>query len=149
MTPDARPGVYADENVNRRLTDALRARGFDVLTAGEAGILGQDDAAQLAFAAAAGRVLLSFDRRDFRRTHAAFLQSGRRHVGIILLPQSRSVARSAVRAAMLLDWLATRPVETAATLVNWNDVQRRLHAGHRLPGYTDHEVRVALGELDA
>lgn len=149
VTPSARPGVYADENVSRRLTDALRARGFDVLTAREAGTLGQDDVAQLAFAAAMDRVLLTFDRRDFRRTHAAFLQSSQHHAGIVLLPQSGSVARSTVRAAMLLDWLAWRPDEDAGPLVNWHDLQRALHAGLRLPGYTDHEMRVSLAELDA
>jgi hypothetical protein len=76
-----------------------------VLTARDAGTLGQDDETQLAFAAAAGRTLLTFDRRDFRRTHAAFLRRGGRHPGIILLPQAASVVRSALRAAMLLDWL--------------------------------------------
>ena len=142
-----RPRAYADENVSRRLTDALRERGFDVHAAREAGTLGQDDDAQLAFAAAAGRVLLTFDRRDFRRTHAAFLQRGGRHPGIVLLPQGRSVTRAAVRAAMLLDWLAARPA-TPSPLLNWNDLQQALHAGFRLAGYGKEEVQLALGEQD-
>jgi predicted nuclease of predicted toxin-antitoxin system len=145
----ARPPVYADENVSRRLTDALRERGFDVLAAREAGTLGQDDDAQLAFAAAAGRVLLSFDRHDFRRTHTAFLRRGGQHPGIVLLPQGAGVARSAIRTAMLLDWLAAQgPAAGLSPLLNWNDLQRALHGGFRPPGYSEHEVLVALGGRD-
>ena len=142
--------VYADENINRRLrrlTEALRQRGFDVLTAVEAGTLGQDDDTQLAFAAALGRVLLTFNRRDFCRSHAAFLATGRQHAGIVLLPQSRVVARSVLRAAMLLDWLALQG-DAPSPLLNWNDLQHALHAGLRLPGYGEHDLHIALGRAE-
>jgi hypothetical protein len=139
--------VYTDENASRRFTDALRARGFDVLTAREAGTLGQDDAAQLAFAASTGRVLVTFDRRDFRRAHAAFMRSGRQHAGIVLLPQSENLARTVVRASMLLDWLAANASDNAgeSPVVNWNDVQSLLHRGERIQGYSEQDVRLALG----
>jgi hypothetical protein len=139
--------VYTDENASRRFTDALRARGFDVLTAREAGTLGQDDASQLAFAASAGRVLVTFDRRDFRRTHAAFISSGRQHAGIVLLPQSENLARTVARASMLLDWLAVSAPDNAgeSPLVNWNDLQSLLHRRERIQGYSEQDVRLALG----
>ncbi len=143
MTKGRRP-VNADENVRRRLVEALRERGFDVLTAGDAGQLGADDDGQLAYAASAGRVLLTFDRGDFRRRHAQFMEAGRRHAGVALLPQRGPLERLIVRASLLLDWLATlEPGE--ARLVNWNDLQVRLHRGERLPDYDEDDVRIALG----
>ncbi len=108
-------------------------------------MLGQLDDSQLAHASNAGRVLLTFDQRDFRRLHARSLEIGRGHTGIVLLPQSRGRGRTVIRAAMLLDWFAALDPETSR-LVTWNDLQLRLHRGHRVPGYGDDEVRVALGQ---
>jgi len=138
------PPVYADENVSRRVTDALRERGFDVLTAYQATTLGQDDASQLTYAASLGRVLLTFDGRDFRRAHSAFLTQGGSHAGIILLPQSPYADRNTVRAAMMLHWLASHE-GAGSLLLNWNDLQRRLHDGLRIPGFDNEGVRLALG----
>ena len=139
--------VYTDENASRRFTDALRARGFDALTAREAGTLGQDDASQWAFAAATGRVLVTFAPCDFRRTHATFMSGGRQHAGIVLLPQSEDLARTVVRTSMLLDWLAASAPDNAgeSSLVNWNDLQSLLHRGERIQGYSEQDVRLALG----
>jgi hypothetical protein len=45
---------------------------------------------------------------------------------------------------MLLDWLGTLD-EYHSHLYQWNDLQQRLLAGFRLPGYTDEEVGEAVG----
>jgi hypothetical protein len=145
---DGRPSAYADEDVDVRIVAALRERGFDVLSAAEAGLLRRKDEEQLAFAAASGRVLISFNRRHFRRLHPRFLEVGRRHAGMALLPKGRHLERSIVRAAMLLEWLASLG-GAEPRLVNWNDLQVRLHRGERLPGYSEAEVRLALGLLEA
>jgi Domain of unknown function (DUF5615) len=73
--PD-RPLVYADEDIDWPLIEALRARGFDVLTVQIMRSYGEDDPAQLERAAAIGRVLLTFNRRHFRRYHASWLEAG-------------------------------------------------------------------------
>jgi Domain of unknown function (DUF5615) len=53
---------YADENVDQRITNGLRRRGVDVLTAQEAGLLGTiPDVQHLEFAIARGRALRSQD----------------------------------------------------------------------------------------
>ena len=50
--------LYMDEDsMDQALVRALRARGLDVLTAQEAGMVGYPDAQQLAFAGRLGRVL--------------------------------------------------------------------------------------------
>ena len=103
-TIERRPRAYADENVDARIVEALRERGFDVVTARDVRMLGQTDDAQLAYAADQGRVLLTFDRGNFRRLHARFVEAGREHAGIALLPQSRLIART------LLLTLPVRPV---------------------------------------
>ena len=50
MTPSPRsdrPRVYADEDIDRPLIEALQARGFDVLTVTVTRSFGEDDPAQL------------------------------------------------------------------------------------------------------
>ncbi len=73
---------YADENFRRPVVEALCQLGHDVLTAQEAGRagLGIDDDTVLADATAAGRTLLTQNRRDFIRRHNA----GMPHRGIVV-----------------------------------------------------------------
>ena len=58
---------YADEDFSYPVTERLRQLGHDILTAHEAGQAGQgiQDTSVLAFATAAGRAVLMFDRRHF------------------------------------------------------------------------------------
>jgi Domain of unknown function (DUF5615) len=82
--------LYLDEDSMRRaLVEGLRARGVDVLTALEAGMIERPDGEHLAFAAAEGRALFSFNVGDFARLHAAWLARGEAHAGIVLAPQQR------------------------------------------------------------
>jgi hypothetical protein len=146
MTPSPRsdrPRVYADEDIDRPLIEALRAQGFDVLTVQITRSFGEDDPAQLERAAALGRVLLTFNRRHFRWHHVAWLESGRVHPGIVTIPQGGTAERRALRTAMLLDWLGA--ARLSSRFVAWIDLQRRLHAGERIEGYTEEDARLALG----
>lgn len=99
------PPVYRDECVDRPVAEGLRERGCDVLTALESGRGEDSDEAKLIFATNVGRVLLSYNRTEFRRLRATFRDAGREHAGILLVPQNPPVQRRLVRAAMLLDWL--------------------------------------------
>jgi hypothetical protein len=84
------PRLYVDEDaMHRGLIAGLRARGVDVLTVYEAGLLGQDDETQLTFAASQQRVLYTFNVGDFCRLHGEFLQDGREHAGIIVVPRQQ------------------------------------------------------------
>lgn len=81
---------YLDEDAQRGgLVRALRLRGVNVLTTNEAGTGELDDPAQLAYATSQGRVLYSFNIRDFRALHTAQIVEGKTHGGIILAPQQR------------------------------------------------------------
>jgi hypothetical protein len=65
--------LYADENVPFPLVEALRALGHDVLTAFDDGRANQriPDPDVLARAVDLGRAVLTNNRRDFHRLHAA------------------------------------------------------------------------------
>jgi hypothetical protein len=71
---------YADENFKYAAVERLRVLGHDVLTVQEAGQRGGPDPIVLAFATAAARAVLTFNRRHFIRLHA---QSAM-HAGIIV-----------------------------------------------------------------
>ncbi len=73
---------YADENFPRPVVVALRLLDHDVLTAYEDGRANQEipDDQVLERAAQLGRAVLSMNRRDFARLHAAQQE----HAGIVL-----------------------------------------------------------------
>src|SRR3954454_20637917 len=70
-----------------RLAVDLRGRGFDVLTTEQAGNDTASDEAQLAFAAAETRAILTFNIRDFAPLHEQWLAANRAHAGIIVSQQ--------------------------------------------------------------
>jgi len=65
-------------------TRASGRRGFDVLSARDAGQLHLDDDEQLAFAVSEGRVLVTHNRHDFELRHQRYLSAGQSHCGIII-----------------------------------------------------------------
>jgi hypothetical protein len=82
--------LLIDEDAQHRgLAPALRARGVDVITVHELGMLGADDNVILAQAAATGRTIYTFNASDFFRLHTQFMQQGRAHAGIIIVPRQR------------------------------------------------------------
>jgi uncharacterized protein with PIN domain len=82
--PSRPAALYCDEDVSVVLAAMLRARGFPVTTARDAGHLGRTDEDQLQGAAAADWILLTHNRADFERLHRQWIESGRRHAGIII-----------------------------------------------------------------
>ena len=92
----ARIKFLTDEHIPNSVANGLRARGVDASTAAETEQLGAADAALLAFAHAAGRVLITADA-DHLRLSAA----GARHAGILFSPASAAIALL-IGGAMLL-----------------------------------------------
>lgn len=68
---------------------ALRSRNADVLTVADVGMLNRSDEEQLDWARENGRVIFSFNTRDFCQLHTTLLGQGLSHTGIILAPQQR------------------------------------------------------------
>jgi hypothetical protein len=87
--------LYADEDFSYPVIQRLRQLGHDILMAQESGQASQgiEDVAVLAFATAAGRAVLTFNRRHFIRLHAEVSS----HAGIIVCTRDNDVAALADR----------------------------------------------------
>ena len=139
------PSVYLDECVDQRLAPALRDRGYSVITASDAGTLGMTDEQQLRYANARDFLILSYNRRHFRRLHIRYAGSGEGHPGILLIPATTMLPRLIVRSAMMLDWIAEQGGHRSR-LFEWGDFQYLLTQGFPIRGYSDHDLRLALGQ---
>jgi len=76
--------LYLDEDVDPLLARVLRDRNVDCLSTQEADKRGLPDHNQLAFAAAQGRAILTFNVKDFVKLANEYATSGRHHSGIIV-----------------------------------------------------------------
>lgn len=79
--------LYLDEHLPPLLAHMLRDRGIDCLTTQEAGNIGIPDEAQLTYATSRGRVLITFDRKDFLSLSKQWSELGQHHAGIVLSRQ--------------------------------------------------------------
>lgn len=97
--------LYLDEDTMRSdLLQALRARGIDVTSVQEAGMRGRADDEQLRYASEQGRVLYSFNRKDYLLLHTNFLEHGLSHAGILLEVHNRwSVGEQMRRLLRVID----------------------------------------------
>ncbi len=107
--------LYFDEDSMRRsLVRALRARGVDVITALDVGMIERRDAEHLDYATEQGRVLCSFNAGDFWRLHNDYLAQGKSHAGIILMRQQYYSVGEQMR--RILKLIASK---SAGEMKNW------------------------------
>lgn len=138
------PAACLDECTHLDLVETLRRRGFSVTSLQIVGPRGSTDDVVLERATELGCVLITHNVSDFKALHATFQRQGRVHGGVICLPQTRPFRRLELRVAMLLDWLGIQPY--ASRIFVWGQLQRLLENGFRLSGYSEEEVREALGK---
>jgi predicted nuclease of predicted toxin-antitoxin system len=74
-----------DEDLSQQVAIGLRARGIDAVSVHEIGRDNQriSDEIQLAFAVEQGRVMVTYNRRDFQLLDARWREEGRTHAGIL------------------------------------------------------------------
>lgn len=95
--------LHVDEDsTHHAFVQGLRARAIDVTTVQDAGTVGWLDEDQLRWATSHGRVLYSFNDRDFYRLHSEFLERGESHAGIILAVQQRHSVGDQIRGFLRL-----------------------------------------------
>jgi hypothetical protein len=85
--------LYADEDFDHRVVARLRALGHDVVTVMDADRRGVSDVEQLAYATAAGRALITFNRTDYHALHRRSAE----HAGIITCTRDPDVEALAAR----------------------------------------------------
>ena len=87
-----------DEHIDQSIAAALRLRGYDALTLGDANLLGADDLkAVLPFALSESRVLITRDA-DFLAMHA----HGAAHAGIVHWHGKKRNVKEAIRYVLQL-----------------------------------------------
>lgn len=95
--------------MSHALVRGLRARGVDVATALEEGMIERADEAHFVFAAKANRTLYSFNIGDFYHLHSKFIAEDREHSGLILSRQQQFTVGEQLR--RLLRLIAKMPAE--------------------------------------
>ena len=83
--------LYFDEDVSAGIVENLRTRGFDVLSARDAGALGKSDDEQMLYAVSLRRAVVTHNRVDFEKQHRRFLESGMKHYGVIIAKRRKDV----------------------------------------------------------
>jgi hypothetical protein len=79
-----------DEDAGQHsLLTALRLRGVDVTSAQEVGLIAATDEQQIEWCQGQGRVLFTYNVRDFYALHSSIIKSGEQHAGIVLAVQQR------------------------------------------------------------
>lgn len=103
--------------MSHALVRGLRARGVDVVTALEEGMIERDDDEHLEFAAKIERLLYSFNVGDFYSLHRRYLSEGKEHAGLILTRQQQFTIGEQLR--RLLRLIAKVPAEEMKSRVEF------------------------------
>lgn len=90
-----------DEDVNPQVAEVARGRGLSVESVYEREWDGRSDRAQLKEAARLGRVLVTYNRDDFRQLTVEFFSAQRPHSGVLIIPHTIPDNRPALLAAAL------------------------------------------------
>ena len=102
--------LYLDEDVSVLLAELLRARGYDVTTALEAGMLTKDDPEQLTYAVSKGCCILTHNREHFEKLHNHYIKNSLHHYGIIIATR-RPIYKLMNRVLAILNKLTADEIE--------------------------------------
>ena len=78
---------FLDEDIYGAISTALKDRGVDGISTPEVERRGESDESQLKWAAAHGRVLVTFNVAHFAKLHGTWIEQGRHHAGIVVSSQ--------------------------------------------------------------
>lgn len=77
---------YLDEDLSPRIAEMLRRLGIDAVSAHNVNMAGASDGEQLDRAVQQGRCLVTFNRNDFIELSKMYLDTGRAHCGVVIVP---------------------------------------------------------------
>ena len=106
-----------EDSMSHALVRALRARGVNVVTALDEGMIERGDGEHLDYATGQGRALCTSNSADFFLLHSEYMSQGKQHAWLILIPQQRYSVGEQVR--RLLKLIATRSAESMVTQVEF------------------------------
>ena len=119
--------AYADENIIAAITDGLRRRGMDIVSAEERGQRATDDEVLLQTAAGEGRALVSFDRGF---TNVIQHPPGATAGIVVVRLREQTLPRVRQVAATLAGLLATERIQGRLWVLD----ESRLRIWPRVPG---------------
>jgi Domain of unknown function (DUF5615) len=114
--------LYIDEDaMDEDFLRALRSRNVDVVTPKDVGMMHRSDEDQLAWAMENGRVIFTFNVRDFNQLHSIWIEKGWNHAGIIFAPQQRYGIGELIRGVlMIINSYSSEEIQNRAEFVsNW------------------------------
>jgi hypothetical protein len=79
---------YLDEDLSPTISQMLRKRGVDAISAHEIGMVQASDRKQLEHAVSQSRCIVTRNRDDFIRLTVQFFNEHRPHFGLLILPYS-------------------------------------------------------------
>lgn len=104
-----------DDSCETAFVLGLRNSGLDVLIPADAALSGASDEEHLRFATSVGRVLVTYNQRDFQRLHYDAISRERLHAGILLMKQQEYSIGERVRRLQVISALFS-PAEFAGHL---------------------------------
>ena len=102
--------LYLDEDVHVLVAELLQARGFDAITARDAGKLQATDSEQIAYAISQGRTLVTHNRTDFEQLTQYYFDQGQAHYGVIFAVR-RSPQEVAKRLLSIVNQVTSEEME--------------------------------------
>ena len=112
--------LYVDHHVPHRLALELRQVGYDVVVAAAIGASRASDEQHLIWATSQGRVLLTFDAKDFLPLARRWEQEGQTHAGIIV-SEPASILPLGVLLQRLLALLDRMSADDFVNQIRWLD----------------------------
>ena len=100
---------YLDEDLDPQVAVILRKSGHPAVSTQEAGNRGAGDEAQLLYAAELGAALVTRNRNDFIALTMQFLDQGRKHAGVVIVPRSIPADDPGILAKSLARLSSDRP----------------------------------------
>jgi hypothetical protein len=95
--------LYLDEDISPKVSELLREKGVDAVSAHERDMKGASDEEQLTAAVTEGRAMVTRNRNDFITLTVRFYQDLWPHHGLIIVPHSIQGAHFSLLANLLTE----------------------------------------------
>jgi hypothetical protein len=100
---------YLDEDISPKVADILKKNHIDATSAHQTDMVQATDTAQLMYAAAQKRIMVTRNRNDFIRLSVHFFNEMRPHHGVLIIPYTLPGDKFALIAGAILDYAQQHP----------------------------------------